>query len=250
MNWTTWSARCCCLCKQGAGPELWGEREEGKCPLQWQEAAPLTHLQHGWETLDSPLMKAGWATTACPEAAEMHASHSTSSFTSLQSPVEKKGETAGRAMSSTLPLHFLAYSVSQHCRGAQSLLKSSTSTERSQAADMHCDLLFLCNLIRGIWRKSSEERKKDHSWLFAIFLTLFARGRGYGCVVYPPHGAKRQHGAASSTPSSGRARQGEALRWDVPRTGTNGCKNPQVRSKATASIFTGQSFSCFLWGKK
>lgn len=134
--------------------------------------------------------------------------------------------------------------------GRSKLAKSSTSTERSQAADMHCDLLFLCNLIRGIWRKSSEERKKDHSWLFAIFLTLFARGRGYGCVVYPPHRAKRQHGAASSTPSSGRARQGEALRWDVPQTGTNGCKNAQVRSKATASTFTGQSFSCFLWGKK
>lgn len=177
----------------------------------------------------------------------MHTSHSNSSFTAVSSGKEVRNSCESNVFNSPTP--FLSLLHVPALPGRSKLAKSSTSTERSQAADMHCDLLFLCNLIRGIWRKSSEERKKDHSWLFAIFLTLFARGRGYGCVVYPPHRAKRQRGAASSTPSSGRARQGEALRWDVPRTGTNGCKNPQVRSKATASTFTGQSFSCFLWGK-
>lgn len=106
----------------------------------------------------------------------------------------------------------------------------SCMLEISQAAGMHYDLSFLCKLIRGIWRKSSEERKKDHSWLFAIFLTLFARGRGYGCAVYPSHGAKQQ--CRSSTPSSKQA-------WHEKPSKDIWLWEAQVKNNATTNTVTG-----------
>lgn len=47
------------------------------------------------------------------------------------------------------------------------------------------------------------KEKKTTVGSLQYFLTLFARGRGYGCAVYPSHGAKQQY--RSSTPSSKQA---------------------------------------------
>lgn len=87
-----------------------------------------------------------------------------------------------------------------------------------------------------------KKKKKDHSWLLAIFLPLFARGRGYGCVVYPSHGAKRQ--CRSSTHNSRLACQGHPSHG---RTGRNICKKAQVRNTA-ANTFSGRVPPAF-WGE-
>lgn len=140
----------------------------------------------------------GWLSPCCLPQQQLrctHSSHSTPSFTSLQSPGEKQQETEGTATSPAPPRRFLAYSLPQPYWGMHiSLAEFTTSTEIDPRLQIHTVITSV--QLAGIWRKSSEEIDKKETNPQLAPCNIFTRGRAYGHVEYPSHRAKRQRGSS------------------------------------------------------